>query len=237
MGVIVQMEAWRRHGRASAGTAKAPMGTAPPVSSLKRLASPKEGSRFPLKINDRYGSEHPTLRAILACELLASIQTFIGCTESLMPQNLSNGKDFARGSPFLPANSLWITSGPCLGMTDRAHDDEGFPIYLDEWMTALSKRNVDLAEHLGVSESAVSNWRRGKKPISQVSKLRRIAAFLEMPAGSLFVQPPPREMIDATAKSRGETLAALADFFQQARPGHSQDMQSGKQRPRPRRAG
>lgn len=63
-------------------------------------------------------------------------------------------------------------------------------LYLSEWLARLSKRPVDLAKHLGVGESYVSNMRSNRKTNPSVDILLAISEFLGITVNDLFKQPP-----------------------------------------------
>lgn len=63
--------------------------------------------------------------------------------------------------------------------------------YLSEWLARLGRRPVDLARHLGVTESYVSNLRSEKKKTHPSRFCCKSRSFWALRVNDLF-EPPPR---------------------------------------------
>jgi transcriptional regulator with XRE-family HTH domain len=63
-------------------------------------------------------------------------------------------------------------------------------LYLSEWLDRLGRRPVDLARHLGVGESYVSNLRSEKRSNPSIYILIDISEFLGVTVNDLFMPPP-----------------------------------------------
>jgi len=64
-------------------------------------------------------------------------------------------------------------------------------LYLSEWLARLRKRPVDLARHLGVTESYISNLKSDKRGNPSITILIEMSEFLGVTVNDL-TKPPPR---------------------------------------------
>lgn len=64
-------------------------------------------------------------------------------------------------------------------------------IYLSEWLSRLGRRPVELARHLDVGESYISNLRSSKKSNPSIGLLIQMSDFLGITVNDL-VKPPPK---------------------------------------------
>ena len=64
-------------------------------------------------------------------------------------------------------------------------------LYLSEWLARLGKRPVDLARHLDVGESYISNLKSEKRANPSVTILIEMSEFLGITVNDLL-KPPPK---------------------------------------------
>ena len=69
-------------------------------------------------------------------------------------------------------------------------------LYLAQWLARLKKRPVDLARHLEVDQSYVTNLCKGTKTNPSVPKLLAMSEFLGISVNDLFKEPPKARSID-----------------------------------------
>lgn len=79
------------------------MGTVPPVASLMRFASRRDGVRSPFRIKEICDSEQLRSRASFACVVLAAIQSASEDCPSMMP-SFTTGKARPSSVTLLVAN-------------------------------------------------------------------------------------------------------------------------------------
>lgn len=77
------------------------------------------------------------------------------------------------------------------GMPSKKPALPDYKLYLSEWMARLKKRPVDLARHLGVGESYISNLRSLRKSNPSLPLLIAISEFLGITVNDLC-KPPPK---------------------------------------------
>jgi transcriptional regulator with XRE-family HTH domain len=86
-------------------------------------------------------------------------------------------------------------------------------LYLHQWLTRLGKRPVDLANHLNVTESYISNLKSEKRSNPSIAILLEMSEWLGITVNDLFVAPPKAGTL---ADLKGYSPAAVAQLISRA---------------------
>jgi hypothetical protein len=207
---MAKMFCFQEHARASsaAGFKKASIGTAPPVISLKRLASPNEASLRPAKRLRKCHSEHLAASAICPTDIsLASAQRSIGCGSD-MTDTISTRNDKSQSEKFLveiPVSGAVLLE---LGMGKHGKP-EVRTIFLGDWLEHFQVGPSKAAEIAGCDQSYISNIIAGRKNNINVLYLLRLSEHFDLNINDFFRPLPHPSQIAALQGLSSKAQAAI----------------------------